>query len=195
MCRSISTLEPNLDPELKTWLASPSRRWSELATLGQGLENGRDGHRTRSRASADAAVDARKTSPEVHDAGGRGAVAALTPTWRQRSTSSRSAREVQRRASICRRFPTTTIGSFPQTAEVRKARAAHAKGDARASRLRARSCEDETARAVRWQEEIGLDVLVHGEFERNDMVEYFGEQLYGFAFTSTAGCRATARAA
>jgi 5-methyltetrahydropteroyltriglutamate--homocysteine methyltransferase len=82
-------------------------------------------------------------------------------------------------------FPTTTIGSFPQTKEVRKARAAHIRGeidDATYDRfLRA-----ETAEAVGWQEAIGLDVLVHGEFERNDMVQYFGEQLSGFAFTRSA---------
>ena len=80
-------------------------------------------------------------------------------------------------------FPTTTIGSFPQTAEVRKARAAHAKG-ALTDAAYKQFLQNETARAVRWQEDIGLDVLVHGEFERNDMVQYFGEQLAGFAFTT-----------
>ena len=82
-------------------------------------------------------------------------------------------------------FPTTTIGSFPQTSEVRKARAAHAKGKLNDSEYD-RFLKEETARAIRWQEEIGLDVLVHGEFERNDMVQYFGEQLAGFAFTKNA---------
>jgi 5-methyltetrahydropteroyltriglutamate--homocysteine methyltransferase len=79
-------------------------------------------------------------------------------------------------------FPTTTIGSFPQTAEVRRARAAHAKG-AMSDADYETFLRDETERAIRWQEEIGLDVLVHGEFERNDMVQYFGEQLRGFAFS------------
>ena len=81
-------------------------------------------------------------------------------------------------------FPTTTIGSFPQTAEVRKARAAHAKGALTRRSLRDCSCRTRPRAAVRWQEDIGLDVLVHGEFERNDMVQYFGEQLAGFAFTT-----------
>ena len=80
-------------------------------------------------------------------------------------------------------FPTTTIGSFPQTAEVRKARAAHAKGALTDEAYKV-FLQDQTAQAVRWQENIGLDVLVHGEFERNDMVQYFGEQLAGFAFTN-----------
>jgi len=79
-------------------------------------------------------------------------------------------------------LPTTTIGSFPQTAEVREARAAHDKGALDDAGYEA-FLQDVTARAVRWQEEIGLDVLVHGEFERNDMVQYFGEQLAGFAFS------------
>jgi len=80
-------------------------------------------------------------------------------------------------------FPTTTIGSFPQTAEVRKARAAHANG-ALTDEVYKVYLQDQTAQAVQWQETIGLDVLVHGEFERNDMVQYFGEQLAGFAFTT-----------
>ncbi|NVN31369.1 5-methyltetrahydropteroyltriglutamate--homocysteine S-methyltransferase, partial [Endobacter medicaginis] len=79
-------------------------------------------------------------------------------------------------------FPTTTIGSFPQTEQVRKARADHTAGridDAAYEQF----LREETARTVAWQEKVGLDALVHGEFERNDMVQYFGEQLDGFAFT------------
>ncbi len=70
-------------------------------------------------------------------------------------------------------FPTTTIGSFPQTKEVRKARAAHLRGSLNDADYNA-FLRKETEAAVRWQEEIGIDVLVHGEFERNDMVQYFG---------------------
>ena len=79
-------------------------------------------------------------------------------------------------------LPTTTIGSFPQTSEVRKARAALKKGEWSLEQYEA-FCRQEIERTVRFQEEIDLDVLVHGEFERTDMVEYFGEQLEGFAFT------------
>src|SRR5262249_17420970 len=78
-------------------------------------------------------------------------------------------------------FPTTTIGSFPQTAEVRAARAEFRAGKKSAQEYDA-FLRAETERTIRFQEEVGLDVLVHGEFERNDMVEYFGEQLRGFAF-------------
>ena len=92
-------------------------------------------------------------------------------------------REAQRRRLGLPLLPTTTIGSFPQTAEVRKARAAMKKGQWSAQRYEA-FCKEEIKRTVRFQEEIDLDVLVHGEFERADLVEYFGEQLEGFAFTA-----------
>ncbi len=88
----------------------------------------------------------------------------------------------QRKALELPLFPTTTIGSFPQTAEVRSWRAKLKKGELTQSQYDELIAK-ETANAIRWQEEMGIDVLVHGEFERNDMVEYFGEQLHGFAFT------------
>ena len=98
---------------------------------------------------------------------------------RRRSSIFVERASVQRSRFNLPAFPTTTIGSFPQTAEVRNARAAHGKG-AMSDAQYEQFLKEETARAVRWQEEIGLDVLVHGEFERNDMVQYFGEQLVGF---------------
>ena len=88
----------------------------------------------------------------------------------------------QREALRLPLFPTTTIGSFPQTTEVRNLRARFKKGELTLQQYDA-AIEKETEETIRWQEEIGIDVLVHGEFERNDMVEYFGEQLAGFAFT------------
>ena len=91
-------------------------------------------------------------------------------------------RKLQEQALKLPDFPTTTIGSFPQTGEVRKARAAHAKGTLSITEYDA-FLREQTEAAIRWQEEIGIDVLVHGEFERNDMVQYFGEQLSGYAFT------------
>jgi 5-methyltetrahydropteroyltriglutamate--homocysteine methyltransferase len=99
----------------------------------------------------------------------------------------RRSRFVERRAKQQERLnipalPTTTIGSFPQTEEIRAARARFKKGEL-AAREYERLLEQKTAECIHWQEEAGLDVLVHGEFERNDMVEYFGEQLAGFAFT------------
>jgi len=91
-------------------------------------------------------------------------------------------RRIQRAHLSLPAFPTTTIGSFPQTEGVRKARAAYLRGTLSETDYAA-FLRRETEAAVRWQEEIGIDVLVHGEFERNDMVQYFGEQLSGYAFT------------
>jgi 5-methyltetrahydropteroyltriglutamate--homocysteine methyltransferase len=118
----------------------------------------------------------------VQDAAVAARAAAATEAMARRSNPYPVRAAAQRRRVPLPLLPTTTIGSFPQTAEVRQARAAFTKGTLDAAAYDA-FLRDETARAIRWQEEVGLDVLVHGEFERNDMVQYFGEQLAGFAFT------------
>jgi 5-methyltetrahydropteroyltriglutamate--homocysteine methyltransferase len=174
-------LEASLDPDLKSWLAFANQKMGELVTLGTALVSGRAGVQGMLATSA-AAAEARKRSPKVHDAAVAARAAAVTAemAWRRSGFTVRS--QIQRQCLALPAFPTTTIGSFPQTADVRKARAGHSKGalsDAEYETF----LRDETARAVRWQESIGLDVLVHGEFERNDMVQYFGELLSGFAFT------------
>ena len=177
-------LETGLDPDLKSWLAFSVQKMGELATLGKALVNGREAVIQQIADSAVAAAT-RAASPKVHDAAVAARVAAITPDMARRTSPFDVRRQVQHEALNLPGFPTTTIGSFPQTDEVRKARAAHAK--------RALSDADydaflrkETEAAVRWQEEIGIDVLVHGEFERNDMVQYFGEQFSGYAFTKHA---------
>ena len=175
------TLETALDPDLKSWLSFAVQKTSELGMLGRALAGGRDSVREALAASAEA-VAARQVSPKVHDAAVAARVTAVTPRMSQRNSPFATRATLQRKRFALPRFPTTTIGSFPQTADVRKARAAHAKGALDDAAYDA-FLREETARAVRWQEEVGLDVLVHGEFERNDMVQYFGEQLSGFAFT------------
>ena len=183
MSRSISTLETGLDPDVKSWLAFSVQKIEELATLGNGARRRpRSGRRTRWRPPTTQPPRARRRPKST------------MPRWPQRVAAHRrrrcaaaTARSPSAPTFSTQRFnlpafPTTTIGSFPQTAEVRNARAAHAKG-ALSDAAYKTFLQNETARAVRWQEEIGLDVLVHGEFERNDMVQYFGEQLAGFAFT------------
>ena len=175
------SLETALDPELKTWLSFAVQKMGELGTLGRALAGGRDSVREALTASADA-VAARQASPKVHDAAVAARVAAVTPQMSRRHAPFGARATLQRKRFALPRFPTTTIGSFPQTADVRKARAAHAKGALDDAAYDA-FLREETARAVHWQEKVGLDVLVHGEFERNDMVQYFGEQLSGFAFT------------
>ena len=173
--------ETDLDPDLKNWLAFSVQKMSELATLGEALAKGRAAVADTLAASANAAA-ARKMSPKVHDAAVSTRLAEVTPDMTKRKSGFTARAKLQRERFNLPAFPTTTIGSFPQTDEVRKARAAHAKGRMSDAKYEA-FLRQETKAAVRWQEEIGLDVLVHGEFERNDMVQYFGEQLAGFAFT------------
>jgi 5-methyltetrahydropteroyltriglutamate--homocysteine methyltransferase len=175
------SLETDLDAELKSWLAFSVQKMGELATLGEALAKGRASVSDALKASADAAA-ARKASPKVHDAAVAARIGAVTPGMARRKSAFAGRAKLQRDRFGLPSFPTTTIGSFPQTAEVRKARSAHAKG-ALSDADYEKFLQEETARTIRWQEDIGLDVLVHGEFERNDMVQYFGEQLSGFAFT------------
>jgi 5-methyltetrahydropteroyltriglutamate--homocysteine methyltransferase len=176
--------ETALDAEVRDWLAFAVQKVAELKVLARALNEGRDAVRTEL-AAADGAIASRRTSTRIHDA----VVKARAADRDEGLTRRDSSFEIRRQAQAARlglpAFPTTTIGSFPQTAEVRKARADHGKGvldDA----AYAQFLREETARTVKWQEDVGLDVLVHGEFERNDMVQYFGEQLSGFVFTKAA---------
>ncbi|MGL4966462.1 MAG: 5-methyltetrahydropteroyltriglutamate--homocysteine S-methyltransferase [Inquilinus sp.] len=174
-------LEDQLDLDVRSWLAFAVQKMGELSVLGRALAQGRDAA-AEALASSAAAAAARKTSPKVHDSAVAARMAAVTAAMARRGSAFTARAETQRQRFGLPLFPTTTIGSFPQTAEVRKARSAHAKGALTDGQYEA-FLKEETARTIRWQEEIGLDVLVHGEFERNDMVQYFGEQLAGFAFT------------
>ncbi len=177
-------LERDLDPEVKTWLAFAIQKLGELTTLGAALDHGRASVADALARSA-RAVASRRASPRVHDEAVRKRLAGTTAAMARRNEDFITRRAAQRPVLDLPPLPTTTIGSFPQTAEVRKARAAHAKGTLSDAAYEA-FLKRETEAAIRWQEEIGLDVLVHGEFERNDMVQYFGEQLSGFVFTKHA---------
>jgi 5-methyltetrahydropteroyltriglutamate--homocysteine methyltransferase len=128
------------------------------------------------------ALASRKASERTHNALVRERVAAVTPDQLERKSAFAIRDAIQKQRFNLPLFPTTTIGSFPQTRDVRQARAAHKRGELDAAGYNA-FLKDKTRECVAIQEELGLDVLVHGEFERNDMVEYFGEQLEGFAFT------------
>ena len=174
-------LEAGLDPDLKNWLAFSVQKMKELAILGRAASEGRQAVAAELAASDEAAAH-RRNSPKIHDAAVAARMAAVTPAMTARKSPYSTRAALQHSRFALPPFPTTTIGSFPQTAEVRKARAAHDKGNMDSATYQA-FLREETARTIRWQEKIGLDVLVHGEFERNDMVQYFGEQLSGFAFT------------
>ena len=170
-----------LDGDVKSWLAFSVQKMSELTVIARALRDGRDGVRGELNAASSAAA-ARRHSPKVVNYAVRERLSAITEADACRKSPFAARAGVQRATFGLPAFPTTTIGSFPQTPEVRKARADHARGLIDKAQYD-RFLREETERAIRWQEEIGLDVLVHGEFERNDMVQYFGEQLSGFAFT------------
>jgi 5-methyltetrahydropteroyltriglutamate--homocysteine methyltransferase len=174
--------EAGLDPEIKSWLAFSAQKLGELATLAAALAGSRSDAEDSLKAS-DAAAAARWASPRIHDARVAARAAGIDDAMRRRASPFAERAGVQHERFNLPAFPTTTIGSFPQTTEVRNARAAHARG-ALTNEAYKLFLQNQTARTVRWQENIGLDVLVHGEFERNDMVQYFGEQLAGFAFTT-----------
>ncbi|MGV6874391.1 5-methyltetrahydropteroyltriglutamate--homocysteine S-methyltransferase [Pseudochelatococcus sp. B33] len=173
--------ETGLDDELKSWLAFAAQKLDELVVLGRALSEGRDAVRDEL-AAAGAAAASRRTSARIHNPQVAARLAAVRPEDSRRQHPFHERREAQHQALNLPLFPTTTIGSFPQTSEVRKARAAHTRGELDDAGYEA-FLRKETESAVRWQEEIGIDVLVHGEFERNDMVQYFGELLDGYAFT------------
>ncbi len=176
--------EADLDPEIRSWLAFAVQKVAELVVLARALNEGRGSVRAALDA-ASAAIASRRTSPKINDPAVEARIAVDDPSVARRKSPFEARRQVQRRRLRLPAYPTTTIGSFPQTAEVRKARADFGKSVIDAAAYHA-FLREETARTVRWQEEAGLDVLVHGEFERNDMVQYFGEQLSGFAFTKHA---------
>ena len=171
--------ETALDAELKSWLAFSKQKLAEVAALTLAMKAGKGAAKAAFEASA-TAVAAHKASPRIHKPAVEARAAQAIALDRAGTFPVR--RDKQRARFKLPAYPTTTIGSFPQTKEVREARAAFKKGLIDQAAYDA-FLEAETEKTVRIQEEIGLDVLVHGEFERNDMVEYFGEQLDGFAFT------------
>ncbi|MEC7888935.1 MAG: 5-methyltetrahydropteroyltriglutamate--homocysteine S-methyltransferase [Pseudomonadota bacterium] len=174
-------LESRLDDELKQWLAFAVQKIEELDLLRRALASGRKSVAVELAASA-RATEARKTAARIHDRTVSERIAALTPDMRERRAGHAERVKTQSEVLNLPLFPTTTIGSFPQTGAVRKARAEYNRGVLDGKSYDA-FLRQETERAIRWQEEAGLDMLVHGEFERNDMVQYFGEKLAGFAFT------------
>ena len=173
--------EKKLDVQLKSWLAFALQKLHELEVLAAALNMGREWARD-ALAANQAAVDARRISTLVHDPAVQAAVAGLTPALGRRHSVYEQRAAMQSALLKLPAYPTTTIGSFPQTARIR-----HARSEFKAGRLDADgyklAMQAEIARSVEEQEALDLDVLVHGEAERNDMVEYFGEQLEGYTFS------------
>ncbi|CAH0260916.1 5-methyltetrahydropteroyltriglutamate--homocysteine S-methyltransferase [Chryseobacterium sp. Bi04] len=174
--------ETALQPEIKNWLSFAKQKVKEVVSLKALASGTEDESILADFEDNKKAVAGRKTSSLIHNDKVKQRVAAITEEDAQRKHSFRIRKERQQESLQLPLFPTTTIGSFPQTTEVRSWRAQFKKGDLSAEQYDA-LLKEETQRTIRWQEEIGIDVLVHGEFERNDMVEYFGEKLEGFIFT------------
>ncbi len=173
--------EQGIDPEVRPWLAFCAEKLDELELLRQASEPGAE--RDTLLAPARAPVSARRTSIHTNDPAVRKRVGALEPSDYDRPAPFEERRPLQAERLGLPELPTTTIGSYPQTEEIRTARR-----DWREGRLDEGAYADfirgKVDEVVAFQEEVGLDVLVHGEPDRNDMVEYFGQQLDGFAFSA-----------
>ncbi len=173
-------LEEGLDPELRGWLAFARQKLDEVSTLARALGEGREAVAEALEASKEAAerraASQRTRHPEV-----RARLGGVTEGMSERGPSAERLRRQRKKLGLPL-LPTTTIGSFPQTPEIRKTRRRWRKGEIDDAAYEA-AMREEIAEVVRRQEAIGLDVLVHGEPERGDMVEYFGELLEGMAVT------------
>nr|AGT02662.1 5-methyltetrahydropteroyltriglutamate-homocysteine S-methyltransferase [Crithidia acanthocephali] len=174
--------ETTLDAELKSWLAFAVQKCDELHLLTQALQGAADEAAVQALTAYSAPVRARQTSSRVVRAEVRARVAGLTAAHSARSEAFPARRLKQQERFHLPLWPTTTIGSFPQTASIRTQRQSFRKGLTDEATYKAQ-LREHIAFAVREQERLDLDVLVHGEAERTDMVEYFGELLEGFAFT------------
>jgi 5-methyltetrahydropteroyltriglutamate--homocysteine methyltransferase len=174
--------EDKLDPELKSWLAFAVQKCGEIAVLRDALNDPQAPKVQAALAQSRAIATSRAESPRIHKAQVQARINAIVATDSQRHSPFAKRIEQQRARLKLPAFPTTTIGSFPQTGSIRLARQAFKQGKLSANDY-TDAMHHEIRHAVQIQERLGLDVLVHGEAERNDMVEYFAEQLDGYAFT------------
>ena len=174
-------LETDMDAEVRAWLAFATQRLEELRILGTALNHGREAVRAELEQNR-AALRSRAESARVHKPAVQAALAEVTPEQGQRQSPFKERYAAQVDKLDLPLFPTTTIGSFPQTGDIRRIRRQHKAGELSDAAYR-QAMKAEIKRCIHEQEALGLDVLVHGEAERNDMVEYFGEQLEGFAFS------------
>ncbi|WWC58015.1 5-methyltetrahydropteroyltriglutamate-homocysteine S-methyltransferase [Kwoniella dejecticola CBS 10117] len=171
-------VETKLTPQQVSWLSFATEKCEEVATLAGAL-NGKESEAFEQNSKD---IAARREFERTSDSAVRDRVAAITEEQLKRKSPFPARREAQKKHLNLPKFPTTTIGSFPQTKEIRVARAKFGKGEITKEEYE-KAMEKEVASVVEFQEKVGLDLLVHGEPERNDMVQYFGEQLTGFIFT------------
>jgi 5-methyltetrahydropteroyltriglutamate--homocysteine methyltransferase len=174
--------EAKMDPELRGWLAFATQKLTEIRALADSANGKRDGDYFQANAEG---LGSRVTSARIHDPAVKRRLVAVTPSMAERKTPFKDRIALQQSLLKLPLLPTTSIGSLPQTREIRELRSAFKKGAVDKASYE-KQLEEKIAEAMRWQDEIDIDVPVHGEYERNDMVEYFGEQLKGFAFTERA---------
>jgi 5-methyltetrahydropteroyltriglutamate--homocysteine methyltransferase len=172
--------EDKLDSEVRSWMAFAKQKLKEVSTLVQAAEG--DQTALEQIRAYERLLQLRRSSPRVHNREVRERIESIDESMLTRKNPHSVRAKKQSAALHLPLLPTTTIGSFPQTAEVRHMRASFKAGKLDSAGYE-KFLEEETVRCLRFQEETGIDVLVHGEFERNDMVEYFGEQLSGFTFS------------
>lgn len=170
-------LETAILPEIKNWMAFAKQKLNEVNELNEIIEGNNDLLLNNLRA-----ISSRSISKLIHKQQVKNRAQAITDADASRNSEFIVRQKIQQEKFKLPLFPSTTIGSFPQTDDIRQLRSKLKKGELTAEQYDA-AIAKATIDAIRWQEEIGIDVLVHGEFERNDMVEYFGEQLDGFLFT------------
>nr|WP_303803427.1 5-methyltetrahydropteroyltriglutamate--homocysteine S-methyltransferase [Snodgrassella alvi] len=180
-CPQDLNAEEKLNPEIKNWLAFAAQKLQELGIIKQALVHGKDTVQ-QALVDSDTAAASRRTSKLIHNDQVAARVANLRAHADQRHSPFAQRIEKQQAWMNLPLLPTTTIGSFPQTQEIRQARAAFKKGELSKTDYEA-AMKKNIAYCVQQQEQLDIDVLVHGEAERNDMVEYFGEQLDGYCFT------------
>ncbi len=175
-------LEDKIDTEIKSWLCFASQKIQEINIIAKALSGNISEVQSQIDQNKKANL-ARKTSVKIHNQAVKDRISKASDNDKNRKSEYNLRKKIQKNYIDLPILPTTTIGSFPQTKEIRKIRA-----DFKAGKISINDYEkfikEEIAQTVKLQENIGLDVLVHGEFERNDMVEYFGEQLNGFCFTN-----------
>ncbi|ODQ64909.1 5-methyltetrahydropteroyltriglutamate--homocysteine methyltransferase [Nadsonia fulvescens var. elongata DSM 6958] len=173
--------EIKLNPEIKDWLSFATQKLDEVVIIAKAATHGVESVAAEFAANA-ASIAARASSSITNDPAVRQRVESITADQIKRKSAFATRLEEQKKNLNLPSFPTTTIGSFPQTKEIRINRNKFTKGEITAAEYE-KFIEQEIAEVVKFQEEVGLDVLVHGEPERNDMVQYFGERLKGFVFT------------
>ena len=174
-------LEQKVPSEIKRWLSFAKQKLQELNIIKGYINEG--SHKTELDQNI-SDVENRKTSTLIHDDAVKNRIKTIDKSIIDRKLGYAERAKVQKNIFALPKYPTTTIGSFPQTTDVRQARAKFKRGELDKQSYE-KFLEEKTIDTIRKQEQIGIDVIVHGEFERNDMVEYFGEQLKGFTFTSS----------